>query len=626
MVVIADCRRLQQLLLLSVCFALVSHSSGGARAQDGATPAGSQARVSAPPSWQWCVSNIPRFYIRAPAAGAAAPEEAPNARSVAADAAGGGADAGDGADTAPSAAPAAAAVAMVWTDEARRLCGFGPVTLATLRREAFFPTRAPPSTGEPSAPGEASSARAALGAAAAAPAPGEGEGEGGSANADDSTSQPTIAANVTRAAAAPADRTVRHTFLGDSTALRAFAEAVNEFMPPMSVTVGKVRQSPPQLVTRLGEWASAGPPAARAAAQAQPPDAAAQQRFVEMRFGRLVYISQWPAALRFAFAQPTNGGLVAMSLGNWDLNWKLNPDLKIPGFRFRRNLWGASAYWSSNAERLFAELESVLAGARVGEAPIVVVKEQYLPNCAAKRFEPKRVTGRRSAGGGGGGGYVDRQCGDLLRPVVVPLYRRVVAALAWSLDVPVVPVDFLTEPRGASACRLGDGIHLDAACMRHEQQLIWNVYLLLRRRGVRQGRRTSNSSRGATEAPGARGANATDRMTGARAVDKDAFWDWWCARPWSPCEGVNVSLAKNPPIETRAPRGARSSPSPSPVPNGSAPPSAAPDGASATTGAPAFGRSARSVAPDVSDVFAIALVVFVPILAYALLQLVARPS
>jgi hypothetical protein len=102
----------------------------------------------------------------------------------------------------------------------------------------------------------------------------------------------------------------------------------------------------------------------------------------------------------------------------------------------------------------------------------MVFREQFLPNCDASRFTSKKSRYRR--------------CAPLIRPHVVPLYRRVLAPLAWSMNIPVIPMDHVFRD-GYRYCSMMDGIHLDLTCMMTEQQHIWNTVALLRRHAVVQG-------------------------------------------------------------------------------------------------------------------------------------------
>jgi hypothetical protein len=254
-----------------------------------------------------------------------------------------------------------------------------------------------------------------------------------------------------------------HTFVGDSTAFRSFAGSVKLFLPPREVDIGPISERP----MVMEEREDAGPSAGCAA----------------LRFVRLAHVSLWPDAVSNVFTAADSDGLVSFSLGNWDMNWLIRYHYPLPGAGYIRSFDGARDYWTTHVAELMGAIAQRLSNATAGPPPIVLIKEQMLPNCAAGRFQ-RRSSQRR------GGTAKNPHCPDLLRPAVVPMYRRVLARVAHALDIPVVPVDLLSAPgpQGeAPLCPIGDGVHLDAPCQPFELNLIWNVYALLRRRGVRQG-------------------------------------------------------------------------------------------------------------------------------------------
>lgn len=493
-----------------------------------------------------------------------------------------------------------------WTRDGERQCGFRAVTVATLQREAFFPQ-----------------------AGFAVPRSGAGY--------------------------------TRHTFVGDSTALRAYAAAVNTFMPPHNVQVGKVRQSPPSLVTEQQQRVASQVRAVEEESlqQQQQPQQHQQQdadeqsssaphrampsvstlMVAQLRFSRLVHVSMWPQSMNWTFAEPLGRGLVSMSLGNWDLNWRLQPDYAIPKFGRRRNFPAAQVYWSKYAQELFDFLGDKLATtSRNNALPIVIVKEQLLPHCNASRFAPKRS---------GRGRMFYRHCDDQVRPIIVPMYRRVVAALAWARNIPVVPVDFLMSS-GSPACRLGDGIHLDAGCLEHEQQLIWNVYLLLRSRNVRQGFSSSTQQQEQQQhqssySSSSFSSSSSSLLSAIDAVNETLFDGWWCSRNWDPCRGKRVPekpwLISLPRTTTSATIGDGSSSSSSGEEPQQQQTSQVDDEAltTTTTGGPTSPTTSDSSsnrspqvfvpktgafqpAPSVMDIIAMSLIVLVPVVAYLLLR------
>jgi hypothetical protein len=245
-----------------------------------------------------------------------------------------------------------------------------------------------------------------------------------------------------------------HALLGDSTGLRAFIYTVNRVVRPGELQYSKLAVAPRKMQKLL--WANG----------TRVPTAAA------FRFWALMFISSAKESVLDAVTS-AGRGTVIVTLGNWDMNWKIGakPAQRVmPGFDGALTFESAQRYWCKYVTRLFAALNTVLQQLPAGRRPYVVVREQYQPNCAASRFAAKT---RRF-----------RQCKPLLRPVVVPFYRRVVARLAWAMAIPVIPVDHLFA---REQCVMSDGVHLDFECMAHEHQLLWNTALLMKRRAVRQG-------------------------------------------------------------------------------------------------------------------------------------------
>ena len=367
------------------------------------------------------------------------------------------------------------AAAFAWPN-ASAACGFGTMRAVDVRRDVLFP--------DPPFPAHADAAAA----------------DGGGA--------------TTATATAAEGTTTVHTFIGDSTALRMFIYASNRFLlaPAKRLEYGKLKDAPRFIETvatvsprEPKQWdrgwdaavhaesddvwctpnasaSSSFPPADRlgVAAAPSPRRTLTGTRTVKLRFFRMMYVSQASDVVKRALAEAGAPGLLVLSLGNWDLNWKIQKNTPMPGLVGGvHNYTAAKLYWATYVGALRDLLVSALPQLPPSRRPFVVVREQFLPNCAAARFSGKAKR------------Y--RECPGLVRPHVVPLYRRTVAATLWPIGVPTIPVDHLFP-----ACTMSDGVHLDFPCMAFEQQLVWNVARLALRRGLRQ---PIEASTGSDEAP-----------------------------------------------------------------------------------------------------------------------------
>eukprot|EP00758_Cryptobia_borreli_P009030 Tbor_TRINITY_DN5440_c0_g1::TRINITY_DN5440_c0_g1_i1::g.24353::m.24353 len=211
-------------------------------------------------------------------------------------------------------------------------------------------------------------------------------------------------------------------------------------------------------------------------------------------------------------------GVMFITLGNWDMNWKIQKETNIPHYTGPRTLQGATEYWTTHAARLFASIDLAIktceehgpgnvletneeksvkdkkhtntninnisksyphhryTGKHKGIPPLIIFREQFLVNCAASRFARKSRS------------Y--RQCIPVVRPVIIPLYRRILSAVSWSFNIPMIPTDHLDN---ANVCLMDDGVHLSEECMNIEQQHYWNVYRLMLREWIRGHSKTSSS-------------------------------------------------------------------------------------------------------------------------------------
>ncbi|EAN84213.1 hypothetical protein Tc00.1047053509837.30 [Trypanosoma cruzi] len=117
------------------------------------------------------------------------------------------------------------------------------------------------------------------------------------------------------------------------------------------------------------------------------------------------------------------------------------------------------------------KIQHALQQKPVHRRPLIMFLEQLPHNCSASRF-----TGRAN---------MFKRCGDFIAHLVVPFYRRVLMAMAWHLNIPVIPTQHLFNGN-YTFCTLSDGVHLDPPCMMLVRQHIWSAYVLLRREKVIQ--------------------------------------------------------------------------------------------------------------------------------------------
>jgi hypothetical protein len=244
-------------------------------------------------------------------------------------------------------------------------------------------------------------------------------------------------------------------FAGDSTALRAYVYAVNTYLPPLSIPVIRKVATVPRVMTHVAFGNYDG-----------------ENRKALATFFNMRYVSTSQREIEEGILH-ADGGVMVITLGNWDLNWKLQRNSPMPHLKGAvHNFEVAKAYWTEHVAAMMGTIARCLALQTSSKRPLIVFREQFLPNCDASRFTSKKSRYRR--------------CAPLIRPIVVPLYRRVLAPLAWAMNIPVIPMDHVFK-EGYKYCAMGDGIHLDFNCMMTEQQHIWNVVLLMKRHLVHQG-------------------------------------------------------------------------------------------------------------------------------------------
>ena len=202
-------------------------------------------------------------------------------------------------------------------------------------------------------------------------------------------------------------------------------------------------------------------------------------RNLTVRYFRLLHLSRSATVIDQVFDVADERSVVVFAFGPHDTSW-LVFRTPMPSFRKSKvGQWGAAkAYWvrfatqvaNQIATRLRGfdrELPSRPTGSRASRRPVVLIREQFLPNCAHPKYARSPLITR---------------CTDLLYPIVVPYYRMFLRTLMNKVNVPVVSMDPLMPP-----CRLKDAGHLVRWCKRYELQLIVQAYRTVWQSGVVQG-------------------------------------------------------------------------------------------------------------------------------------------
>ena len=172
--------------------------------------------------------------------------------------------------------------------------------------------------------------------------------------------------------------------------------------------------------------------------------------------------------------------IVFMSYGSWDMTWKVTGEL-VPGLApgisyYNITMDHVVTFCASQAERLFISVDAALRKCRSkgGLPPLVVMREQYMANCDSARYQAPYD-------------LIFRNCSGFIVPILIPLQRRILAATAWSFNVPVIPSEHLFVP--GSRCVLLDGLHMgNITCMELEHQQYWETYSHMRYMNITQGR------------------------------------------------------------------------------------------------------------------------------------------
>jgi hypothetical protein len=177
-------------------------------------------------------------------------------------------------------------------------------------------------------------------------------------------------------------------------------------------------------------------------------------------------------------------GFLAMGAGNWDIYFMQGRTL--PGLNQTRNVTAAMEYWDASIRVLARMIDDARRSTALGRVPIFW-RDQPLPRCDSHRFSRPAKASLR--------------CVDVLRPVVIPFYRKRASEILTAAGLVVLPVDHLVHPteRHSSStalpatkppppwfsviagddsagllCPLGDGIHIESPCMLLQQHTYWS--------------------------------------------------------------------------------------------------------------------------------------------------------
>ena len=215
-------------------------------------------------------------------------------------------------------------------------------------------------------------------------------------------------------------------------------------------------------------------------------------RAIPLIFHRLLYLSTAEAVLSRAFADATKNSLMIMSCGPHDTAWLIYDKVifgslnAMPGFGFLRdiakktprlavntyNFFTAQKYWTTYTTKLANMLNHHLAsfGPQPGDRPVFLFREQFLPRCSDLKYSTRRAS----------------MCPNLLRPIVVPHYRRELQSRLAVLNIPVISMDSISG-RPKLRCYLADAGHLPRYCKPVEIQLYAQAFRLARRHNILQG-------------------------------------------------------------------------------------------------------------------------------------------
>ncbi len=198
-------------------------------------------------------------------------------------------------------------------------------------------------------------------------------------------------------------------------------------------------------------------------------------RRMPIYFVRMLHVSTAAVALERVFDAATRNSLIVVTIGSHDCSW-LTFRRPMPGFRksFTGNWFQAKKYWrrfvplmvSYIAIRLQRFEDSAPVSA-IFKKPVVVFREQYLPNCQHPKYSKYPLI---------------TKCPDLLKPIVIPYYRIFLRSMLATINVPTISNDALFPP-----CFLVDAGHTARFCKRFEMQMFVQAFRETRRLLLDQG-------------------------------------------------------------------------------------------------------------------------------------------
>ncbi|KAH9592984.1 hypothetical protein LSM04_001688 [Trypanosoma melophagium] len=268
-------------------------------------------------------------------------------------------------------------------------------------------------------------------------------------------------------------------FIGDSVAYRNFGFVINTFLPFGRINgYERIRNVANHIVISgtISEFELTSVNSSNYSYNEPVVDSrvsnSSKVRYTTVEYYKNRYISLSPPLVE-DIINKTDNGVVLIYVGTWDLNWQINSREKVPNLAGpSRHLPTAIKYWTKYVRILMETIQRALERKPLHRRPKIMILEQFSLNCLASRF-----VGRSN---------MFKRCSDFTQPIVVPLYRRVLAAMAWHMNIPVVPTEHYFKD-DYKYCKISDGVHLDPDCMMTVQQHIWNAYLLMRRNRVVQG-------------------------------------------------------------------------------------------------------------------------------------------